>query len=159
MSHLLFDAEAVRELYDHAKASTFWEKKRFSSGRPFPCLCLVRGQGIYLISGGIPRLAEDPSFVNGKSKQVYAKGCDPNRDRDWWVAARSLAGGEGFVKFLPLESFDKIFATGSSTVTIELREQIVPLPSAVEAPEKPEPRRVPPTPTCCKPHRIKGLDL
>ena len=54
-------------------------------------LMLVHDQGLYLMVFGI----QDPADQS-KALCVYAEGCDPQKDEDWWDAARAICGGDDF---------------------------------------------------------------
>lgn len=52
-------------------------------------LLLVHDQGIYIMSMSQPI---------GQRTIVYAEGCNPDKDDDWYDTARSLVGGDDFGK-------------------------------------------------------------
>lgn len=63
-------------------------------------LLLVHDQGVYIMS------AQQPL---GKRTIVYADGCNPEKDADWWETSRRLVGGD---------DFGEEFATAGSIVTM-----------------------------------------
>lgn len=69
-------------------------------------LSLIKDQGIYLISNGIPRLKASPDSGN-RNFVVYAETYGPDADYDRVAAA---AGGDDFCEFLPLEMFQTAVA-------------------------------------------------
>lgn len=104
MGQLVFeDIDAIKELYEHAKGcanhrSTYGEQTG-------PGLWLVHDQGVYLMSNGIPHL-ERPGQPES-SKIVPARGCDPKKDSDYWSAASDLVGGDDFVEFIEIATWDQ----------------------------------------------------
>lgn len=50
-------------------------------------LLLVHDQGIYIMSMSQPV---------GARTIVYAEGCNPDTDADWWNTSRHLVGGDDF---------------------------------------------------------------
>ncbi len=50
-------------------------------------MVLVHDQGLYIMS-----FAQEP----GKRTIVYAEGCDPNKDEDFYDNAHALVGGDDF---------------------------------------------------------------
>lgn len=129
MTKLVFDVAAVRQLYEHAKASrehtpTFemlFEKKylkdglkEFANGEyagpeeydpaKVPAhLKLVKDDGAYLLSSGIPHLPGEQKH----HKVAYAAGFGPDADHERVVGA---LGGDDFVQSIPLEWLDRAFA-------------------------------------------------
>lgn len=63
-------------------------------------LLLVHDQGVYIMS------AQQPV---GKRTIVYAEGCNPENDADWWETSRRLVGGD---------DFGEEFATAGAVVTM-----------------------------------------
>jgi hypothetical protein len=105
VGQLIFDGEAARELYDHARSCSHHRK---AYGRdPEPALWLVHDQGVYLMSSGIPHL-ERPDKPEA-SKVVYAQDCNPDVDEDWWDNARDLVGGDDFVEAIALDIVERVF--------------------------------------------------
>lgn len=50
-------------------------------------ILLVHDHGIYIMSMNQPV---------GERTIVYAEGCDPTRDHNWWETSRRLVGGDDF---------------------------------------------------------------
>jgi hypothetical protein len=93
MGRCIFQAKEVISLIKHAIETE-------STSRSKPALMLVHDQGVYLMSNGTPGLP------NKEGKEgahvVYAEGCHPDRDADFWTTARDLVGGDDFGEKLPL---------------------------------------------------------
>tara|TARA_B100000614_G_scaffold262909_1_gene300678 strand:+ start:173395 stop:173772 length:378 start_codon:yes stop_codon:yes gene_type:complete len=117
MSKLTFKTAEVRPLFDHAKAAS---KHRPTYGQePIPSLHLVGDQGVYLMSSGIPPIAEDKD--NRIHQVAYAEGTDPNDGGfEWYENKRALYGGDDGVDAVPLHMFEKAMARDSETFTITL---------------------------------------
>lgn len=119
---LRFDLEEVRKLYDHAKAAEkhrislaereqiygedkMWERQPGEESKASPNLFLVKDQGVYLMSSGIPYLPREGS---PKAQHLaYARGLDPSKNEfdDWYDRARRVMGGDDCSEPLSLESF------------------------------------------------------
>ena len=68
-------------------------------------LLLVKDRGAYLMSGGNPPLLKD----NGKGHEVvYATGCDPRKDVDWYDDVYYLCGGDDFIMRVELSMLDRL---------------------------------------------------
>lgn len=68
-------------------------------------LVLVKDDGAYLMSGGMPRLMLPDGL---KSIVVYAKHCDPGKDSDVWNTAQAICGGDDFAERIELEIIDEL---------------------------------------------------
>ncbi|WP_051504144.1 DUF3085 domain-containing protein [Sphingomonas jaspsi] len=65
-----------------------------------PSLMLVKDQGAYLMA------PTDPRQLTGEGEKcvvVYAKGCNPGVDDDFYETARSLCGGDDFCEGIALD--------------------------------------------------------
>lgn len=89
MARISFAREGVKKLYDYIKGQ---------GGNTF---ALAKDQGLYLC--GNPVKHEDGSYTN---EVVYASGCNPDTDDDWYERARDLVGGDDFGENLPLQWLD-----------------------------------------------------
>ena len=98
---LIFDAEDVKKVYEHARASKHW-RTDYRGDPMADSICLVHDQGVYLMSAGIPHLERpdkpESSFV------AYAYSTHPEKDDEWWDNARELVGGDDFSEAIPLDS-------------------------------------------------------
>ncbi len=109
MGILRFKAEEVKKLTDHALSckkfnkETDWDKEPDDDGS-WPTknideakLVLVHDSGVYLMSNGCPILPGEKT----KNFVVYAIGMDPDKDEDYYDAARDAVGGDDFGEHLP----------------------------------------------------------
>lgn len=84
---------------------------------------LVKDHGVYLMSNGSPRL----TLEEGKRGQVvYAKGCNPDKDPDWYEAAYTL-GGDDFAIFIPLEWYDIAMSKGKRVLSFRMGKRSISL--------------------------------
>lgn len=104
MAILSFDRNQVRELYVHAAKSI---KHTASLGveDQGPALLLVKDDGIYLMSNGLPQSKPQPHdpapFRN--NRVVYAEDYGPGSDLQ---SIRASLGGDDFVEMIPLRDID-----------------------------------------------------
>src|SRR6516164_8327694 len=110
MPVLRFKAEDVRRVVEHSIAAPRQSDVAYTT-KPVeaPAVLLVHAQGVYLMSNGKPRDIvgadstdrKDAAKDDGRSFRAYAIGCHPEKDADWYEAARGLVGGDDFVETLP----------------------------------------------------------
>lgn len=92
-----FKTEDLKRVIKHTLQSKEWSMP-WSQEEPKPAILFVHDQGIYCMSNGIPR-----DVVDEKSNYcVYAKGCDPRTDEDFYDEAHYLVGGDDFVEIFPV---------------------------------------------------------
>lgn len=91
MAKLNFDIAAIRAAVRHAQSST--EHRAGFEQAAVPALHFVKDDGIYIMSSGIPVIAE---------QVVYAEGYNPKVNEDCWEASRDAVGGDDFVEVIPL---------------------------------------------------------
>jgi hypothetical protein len=108
MTTLRFDVAGVKRLIAHAKAAPD-HSVIFGDKTKSPALTLVKDDGIYLMSNGLPRdllatqphsdLGTDHSFV------VYAKGYAPSdfAEGEMYEKCRAAVGGDDFCERVPLD--------------------------------------------------------
>ena len=72
-------------------------------------ILLVHDQGIYLMGQGMP---------SGRNPIIYARGCHPQRDCDFWEHSRDLVGGDDFVERFSLSDIRSAIDTPSATALI-----------------------------------------
>lgn len=100
MGLCVFKTAYVKRCIQHALAAKKF-RMPFSKAPPGPALLFVHDQGVYLMSNGLPAdlilTAKSPT-----SYVVYADGCNPNIDPDWWETSRALVGGDDFGEILPI---------------------------------------------------------
>jgi hypothetical protein len=107
MATLRFPAAAVLTLVQHTLAARSHERSYFDEAPAHPQLVLVKDDGIYVMSNGLPPLMADGSVADtekpeGKRFVVYAVGFDPGKDQDVWERARLAVGGDDFAEYLDL---------------------------------------------------------
>ena len=139
-----FSVEALRPLWVHAtlanaNSPTFDQVyEAYGEERTFndevtdeerraiakPNLHIVKDDGIYMLSNGIPALMDPVKRLspNGQNmmevQQVdYGKGYDP-RERDVWDACRAAAGGDDFCEAMPEGFLEKVFAAPTGEVDV-----------------------------------------
>lgn len=127
MATLEFAAEDVARVVDHALAAkdhqtTVYGQERVSGA----AVMLVGDQGVYLMSNGLPADPLGPE-QNASSSGVfrrfvaYAKGCDPNKDEDFYENKVALFGGDDGVELLPwCENIRALIDAGTQVVRIRL---------------------------------------
>lgn len=132
MSRLLFNAQSVARLVEHAQKST--KHRGTYSARAVPALHFVHDDGIYLMSSGV-----DGGTV---SDVVYAQGFNPKTDAEVWDRARDAVGGDDFVEAIPISGFTPSFLGALPTaqaVFVDVREDSLSV--GLVLPRQPQPRR------------------
>lgn len=135
MSHLIFDAGAVRRLVEHTISHAAAQRPMAYTTTPVeqPCVVLVHDQGVYLISNAIAPDLADPKDVDRQHARrfvAYASGCNPETDRDWYETARDMVGGDDFAETLPwAQDMLRLLDAGEKTITIRLTEDSAELVS------------------------------
>ena len=157
---LSFEGAGVRALVEHAVSCdrfrlTFEERARIygddnmferqtgEQSRITAALTLVKDQGVYLMSNGIPELADVGADVPGRklteresrsnmkandgfrSKVVYAQGYAPkNDDFSWYDRARATLGGDDFATRIEIEAVEAgLRAQGGKTLKIGVYDE------------------------------------
>lgn len=90
MTTLRFRNADARRVIEHAARST-----EFTFGG-VPAVGFVHDHGVYLMSNGVSP---------GKPLVVYADGCNPTTDEDWWDTSLDLVGGDDFLEVIGLHQF------------------------------------------------------
>lgn len=162
MARLVFNGAEVRRLFEHAKGSkeqspTFGmmlDKKCHKEGVTIPKdgyptsdqidyskvpahLQLVKDDGVYLMSSGIPRLKGDETH----NHVVYAKGFGRGAD---WDKVRAAMGGDDFVEGLELSFWQQAIDDEATEIVLNVTANRIsmsytPGPNA----KKPERRELP----------------
>jgi hypothetical protein len=83
-----------------------------------PSLMLVGDQGVYLM-GSQPRPPLEPG-VKGY-QVVYAEGCDPRTDEDFYQNKRDLFGGDDGAEYLTLKSIQAWLSINPKADRIAIR--------------------------------------
>lgn len=101
---LEFNYRQVQRLIEHAKTA---KDHRLTMGQKSarPELWLVKDDGVYLMSNGLPALMPDEGSENRTNFVVYADGFRPD-DPDSYELARCFLGGDDFIEALSLEMFE-----------------------------------------------------
>jgi len=87
-------------------------------------LLLVKDEGIYLMSNGMPGLMREDK--QDRNQVVYAKEGDPTAGCDWWETARAIMGGDDCVDSLPITMFDAVLSKyDKETFTIVVNETAI----------------------------------
>ena len=104
---LRFDLAEVRRVVAHVQAAH--EHRAYFSEKLGPRVYLVKDEGIYLMSSGMPRDLADPNSTDPRAESfvAYAKGYDPHTgDRSAiWEKCREAVGGDDFGEPLDLDDF------------------------------------------------------
>jgi hypothetical protein len=111
MNKLVFNATEVKRVVEHAIET---------KGN----VMLVHDQGVYLISNGKPldKIDEQKNYV------VYAHGCNPETDADWYDTAHALVGGDDFAEELPFkDDMKEQIDLGVAELVIQINETDVQL--------------------------------
>ena len=91
-------------------------------------LLLVKDQGVYILSNGLP-----PLLVEGETRNVvaYAKEADPtDGSDDWWDAGREIMGGDDCVETLSLTMFEPVLEVleNDGELKIKITETEISIP-------------------------------
>jgi len=136
MARLIFKASDVlkvamhsvknqqREIADWATAN---EANGFTPKREVPKephVILVHDQGVYLMSNGNHGEGKTPST---ERLIAYAKGCHPDKDKDWYDNARDLVGGDDFADYLPWARELAVAAQQKKEIVIEITAESMEL--------------------------------
>lgn len=144
---LKFPADIVRTLLAHAfaapghelsfeqRAARYGRKKMFErqpgeERHGKPGLWLVKDDGIYLMSNGIPALLiedDKPDHVC-----AYAKGYDPHVDGDVWTACRNAVGGDDFSEWFDAQEIAGLMRPLHRFLIIEASDTAFRLDAAVD---------------------------
>jgi hypothetical protein len=114
MKTLKFDTAMILKHVAHARASA--EHSPVYGSAPKAGLLLVKDDGIYLMSSGLP----------GMPGVVYADGFDP-ASPDSYERAREAVGGDDFVELLPLEWFERAADDGCPQISVRVSDGRVEL--------------------------------
>jgi len=90
---------------DHPNIDKFKEDQIDATLLP-PALILVKDRGLYLLSSGRPGLQDSSDPTGIRQHVVYAFGCNPDVNDDWYEFVRMGCGGDDFA--IPLELDDGI---------------------------------------------------
>ncbi len=150
MPTLIFDAEQVRELYEHAKAASshsatfehLLDPAFLKAGESMPAngvmrpdqadnakipahLILVKDQGVYLMSSGNPPLAgkRDAKSPNGTPyRPMHHVVFADGLGADADYEDLSAVSGDDFAEAIPLDLFGPAMESGAKTLSLRLTE-------------------------------------
>lgn len=116
MNTLVFKMnDTLRSIIEHSRAHPDGQTVY---GEPCPpSLMLVKDQGAYLMAPTNPRQLRENSE---SSVVVYAEGCDPSINADFYETARAICGGDDFCEGIALADFPAI--DSATELFIELTE-------------------------------------
>lgn len=131
MSRLIFKADELRRVVEHALSAPDHSPEVVGYTEDFqpitrpagPGLYLVHDDGVYLMSNGLPR---DKLPGSESSYVVHAKGCSPTKDgRDFcWDNSRALVGGDDFAENLPwAQEIKDLIDRGATEVVVLFSEK------------------------------------
>lgn len=83
---------------------------------------LVKDQGLYIMHNGV---CETDDKVN--RTVVYAEGCDPDNDPDWYENARSIFGGDDGCNAIPLDWYIKALNPNRRKFIIDIKSNSMSL--------------------------------
>lgn len=117
MGYLYFNrAEVEAEAALVAAAGTY--ETEAWGGKHGPSLMLVGDQGVYLM-GSQPRPPLEPGAKG--YHVVYAEGCDPRTDEDFYQNKRDLFGGDDGAEYLELKAIQAWLALSPTAKRIAIR--------------------------------------
>ena len=139
---LIFPADQVRKLVDHAFSSEF-HKPTMIQRRDFyglqagnqqpgehiktpPGLWLVKDFGVYLMSNGHPGMWMEKEH---RYYAVYASGYDPNTDPDWFDRSHMEMGGSAFCQSIEWD-WDLLLSPDVQQLYITVDEEQLTLATA-----------------------------
>ncbi|MHB8447715.1 MAG: DUF3085 domain-containing protein [Rudaea sp.] len=141
---LVFSAKALRRIVEHIRSSSAFQeeiagydpqKKELIYQPGTPSLLLVHDRGVYLMSNGIPGDPEDPGNPKSSRYVVYALGCDPNKDANWYDTALDLVGGDDFGEALQwVDQVARQIEGGAEIIRISVDDNNLELLPAENAP-------------------------
>lgn len=88
-------------------------------------LHLVKDQGVYLMSNGLPFLPK--SDGKSGSEVAYAREATPNAMNfdDWWSNAQRIMGGDDCVITLPVEMFEEALRSGTTIIRLKATSKTI----------------------------------
>lgn len=140
MAKMRFSGEDVRVLFEHSKSCKehaptmemlcdpkylkegermpeggFARQEQIDPKKIEPHLLIVKDEGCYLISGGLPHLQGKDS----RNHVVYAAGYGKEAS---WDKVRDALGGDDFAEGIPLSMFEKPMADSATTIWINITQ-------------------------------------
>ena len=118
---------SVKELAQKVFSEYKLEPRKSRSSNSEAEIYLVHNQGIYCMADCKHELSERNTSL------VYALGCNPSIDQDWFETSRALAGGDDFCQIIPAIWLEKAIINQQEFLklqvnacekTIELKQQL-----------------------------------
>ena len=120
---VILDAKGRTEEEAEAADVFFWPSdKNMRKDVIGPCLQLVGDQGLYLITNA---RFEDESSPASRGTVAYAKGCDPNKDDDFYENKVALFGGDDGTVAIPYRWYLMAKNKGKRVFKLNLTEDSV----------------------------------
>lgn len=142
MATLRFNGKDIVKILTHVRSSN-QHRAPYGEGVKQPALWLVKDNGIYILSNGVPLQSADQGdaiFV------TYAKGyedpaqVDPSRGDLWddqYSKIREAVGGDDFVEEIPLDGLSNF--SEADVLVVEMRGQTMAVTVESPAPPKKKP--------------------
>jgi hypothetical protein len=99
---------------DHMPTESEIDPKKIARG-----LWMVTDQGVYLMSPGKPAI---PGANGSMNLVVYAQGCNPHIDEDYYDNKRMIMGGDDGVDKVPLDFLKNAISNGAHKLIIKISE-------------------------------------
>jgi len=120
---VILDAQGRTEEQVNTAGGLFWPSdKNIRKGAIGPCLQLVGDQGVYLITNA---KFEDKSSPASRGTVAYAKGCDPNKDDEFYENKVALFGGDDGSVTIPYQWYLMAKEKGKRVFKVNLTETSV----------------------------------
>ncbi len=133
--HLRFNVADLKPLVEHALAAKEWSKQwtEDDSAKAEPALILVKDEGAYLMSNGLPILPRTPGDLSKGSLVIYALGYSPEDGH---------IGGDDWAEYFPLKGFERLLKCDVVAFTVRA-DSIEVTGEATRKPTPRQPRRRP----------------
>lgn len=120
---VLVDSEGRTQSEVEKAGGLFWpDSFKLDQSLVKPQLLLVGDEGVYLTTN-----AYDPEKVLKSPSPIYAEGCDPKIDDDWFDRKGTVFGFDDGVVSIPLEWVEIAKSDGRRTFKIKLTSRSVGL--------------------------------
>lgn len=93
--------KANKRIPAYSQIADFHDPKQWKSRADVPPgLLLVGDHGVYLMTNSKPGVLKKDG--SGHSEVIYANGCNPDKDADWWDTKGDTFGSSDGVEFIDL---------------------------------------------------------
>lgn len=116
------DEKGRTEKQAEAEGGFFWPSAKQITGEVKPTLTLVGDSGLYLLGN---QISDEPASKSGHL--VYAKGCNPSSDDDFYDEKQRIWGGDDGSVSIPLEWVDLAVKAGKRRFSIKLLKNSIQL--------------------------------